>query len=137
MHINYLTIENILFIHQEVMEKYGEGEQAGVMFPEKLVSAVLRPQAEYFGQELFPTIWDKVGALIQSIAQEHVFRNGNKRTAFAVAQIFLLANGYILDMDEKEAEDMMVVFVTEEQYKGNNGAYEIGRYIESKVKSYL
>jgi death on curing protein len=85
--MNYFTLEQIVEIHMKVMARYGEGEQARVMFPEKLASAVLRPQAVFFGQELFTTVWDKAGALVQSVAQEHIFHNGNKRTAFAVTSM--------------------------------------------------
>lgn len=136
MEIKYLTPNQIKQIHHRVMEKYGEGEQAGILFEDAFLSAVVRPQVEYFGQEVYPTIWDKVGALIQSIAQGHVFHNGNKRTAFVVARVFLGINGYQLEMDEDEAEEMMVAFVTEDRFKGDNGAREIGKVIEEKVKAH-
>lgn len=131
----YLTLEQILQIHCRIMEEYGEGEQAGVMFKDKLLSAVLRPQAKYFGEELFPTIWDKTGALTQSLAQQHPFHNGNKRTAFVVLQVFLRVNGYSFQMPPQDAIEMMVDFVTKEQFKGEDGAKEIGKVIEKIVKS--
>lgn len=134
MEIRYLTPTQIIEIHYTVMVEFDDLDQAGVKFEDGFISAALRPQSLYFGKELFPTLWDKVGALIQSIAQGHVFHNGNKRTAFAAAQLFLFINGYRLYMDEKEAEEMMVSFVTDPRFKGEEGAREIGRVIEENVK---
>ncbi|PTM56811.1 type II toxin-antitoxin system death-on-curing family toxin [Desmospora activa] len=132
--IKYLTLNEILAAHIKVMEEFDDIDQAGV-YPERLKSAILRPQAEYLGQELFPTIWDKAGALTQSIIQDHVFNNGNKRTAFACLWLFLKRNGYPLKMSNNDVVDMMVAFTTEDRFKGDNGAKEIGKFIEDIVKS--
>jgi len=132
--INYLSLEQILEIHHRVMDRYGEGEQAGVMFKDRLLSAIVRPQASYFGQELYPTLWDKVGALAQSLCQEHVFYNGNKRTAFAVIQLFLFINGFRLKASPKESEMMILDFVTDNRFKGDDGAREIGKIIREMAE---
>ncbi|PTX48132.1 death-on-curing family protein [Melghirimyces profundicolus] len=87
----------------------------------RLKSAIQRQDAQYFGKKLFPTPWDKMGALTQSILQEHVFNNGNKRTAFACIGMFLVKNGYSLEMSNEDAEEMMVSFVTEERFKETMG----------------
>ncbi|QKG83041.1 type II toxin-antitoxin system death-on-curing family toxin [Kroppenstedtia pulmonis] len=126
----YLSLNDIVTAHLRVMKYTNDMEQAGVLYPERLKSAILRPQAEYFGEELFPTLWDKVGALTQSLIQEHPFNNGNKRTAFACLWLFLNRNGYRLKMSNSDAEEMMVAFTTEDKFKGDDGAKEIGRFLE-------
>ncbi|SFJ43692.1 hypothetical protein SAMN05421852_109120 [Thermoflavimicrobium dichotomicum] len=50
MKIKYLTLEQIFEIHYKVMATFGEGEDVGVMFKNVLLSAVIRPQSEYFGK---------------------------------------------------------------------------------------
>ena len=41
-------------------------------------------------------------------AQNHAFVDGNKRTELYAADLFLEQNGYRLDADQKELEDIMV-----------------------------
>lgn len=134
--VKYLTLNDVIAIHIKIMKDTDDIDQAGVLYPERLMSAVLRPQAEYFGRELYPTIWDKVGALTQAIIQDHIFNNGNKSTAFACLWLFLKRNGYNLKMSNHDVEAMMVAFTTEDRFKGDNGAKEIGRFLEEIIKSY-
>ncbi|WP_093230241.1 Fic family protein [Thermoflavimicrobium dichotomicum] len=47
-----------------------------------------------FWQELFPSLWEKTVPLIQAITQNHIFKNGNKRTAFAVANFLSMVIGF-------------------------------------------
>lgn len=54
-----------------------------------LESAALRPQTGYY-----PDAIEKAAALIESLAVNHPFIDGNKRTAFASADTFLMMNGY-------------------------------------------
>jgi death-on-curing protein len=47
-------------------------------------------------------IWEKAAALLQSIAQNHGFIDGNKRTALLVLNVFLERSGYRLTPLEGE-----------------------------------
>lgn len=71
-----------------------------------LQAAVARPQASAFGQDAYPTIWDKAAALMHSLATNHPFIDGNKRTAWVAAWTFLGINGHVLvpgyDVDAAE-----------------------------------
>lgn len=58
-----------------------------------LESAVLRPQASAFGQDAYPTVYDKAAALLHSLVLNHPFNDGNKRTAILSALLFLRLNG--------------------------------------------
>lgn len=128
--IRTLTLDEVLAIHLRVMQRFDDMDQAGVLHPDRLKSAIHRPDAEYFGKELFPTLWEKIGSLTQSIVQEHLFINGNKRTAFACIGMFLEKNGYSLEMSATDAEEMMVSFVMDDRFKGDDGPYQIGSVIE-------
>lgn len=131
----YLSLNDVVTTHLRVMKDTNDMEQAGVLYPERLKSAILRPQ-EYFGEELFPTLWDKVGALTQSLIQEHPFNNGNKRTAFACLWLFLKRNGYRLKMSNSDAEEMMGALTTEDKFKGYDGAKEIGSFLKRNSEPY-
>jgi death-on-curing protein len=60
-----------------------------------LESAVLRPQATAFGDDAYPTLHEKAGALLHSLARNHPFVDGNKRTAWASTAVFYQLNGYV------------------------------------------
>lgn len=86
-------------IHMIVMKQYGEGEQAGVKEFSLLDSATHRPQAAFGGESAYPSLFDKAAALFESLARNHCFYNGNKRTAFAMVDVFLKKNGYKITKD--------------------------------------
>lgn len=48
---------------------------------------------EAFGVELYPSLVEKAAAYLFLLARNHAFVDGNKRTAFACANTFLLVNG--------------------------------------------
>lgn len=47
-------------------------------------------------------MYDKAAALLKVLLQAHPFASGNRRTAFAVAQNFLLYNGTETKVNDKE-----------------------------------
>lgn len=76
---------------------------------------VLRPSSTAFGTDAFPTLWDKAAAILHSFATTQTLLDGNKRTAWAAAWMFLIVNGAaplwittILDVDEAESLVMAV-----------------------------
>uniref|UniRef100_A0A5Q5BFH1 Death-on-curing protein n=1 Tax=Mycobacterium sp. (strain MCS) TaxID=164756 RepID=A0A5Q5BFH1_MYCSS len=73
-----------------------------------LDAAVARPKATVFGVDAYPRLWDKAGALLQSLARNHALVDGNKRTAWAAAWTFLHINGIQL-ADDFEVESRIVV----------------------------
>ena len=110
MPIRYITILDMLTIHSDIID--GTGGMHGVREAELLVSIVQRPQTTVGGKEQFKTIHTKAAVYLESIAQYHVFVDGNKRTAFAVATRFLYLNGYEMTAPSKAVESFMVKVVT-------------------------
>ena len=98
--IKYLSLEQVLVIHAELIKRYG-GSQ-GIREHGLLESAVFRPQASAFGQEAYPTLFEKCAVLGYSLIQNHPFLDGNKRTGFAAMHLMLLINGYDLTSSTKE-----------------------------------
>lgn len=85
----YLTVAEVLAIHHLQIEEYG-GIQ-GIRDNGLLESAVFRPQTGYYN-----SIQEEAAALMESLANNHPFLDGNKRAAFASVHTFLLVNGYDL-----------------------------------------
>lgn len=67
-----------------------------------LASAVGRPQQTVFGEDAYPTLFEKTAALFQSLVLNHAFLDGNKRTATVAAIHLLNWNGFELDADTDE-----------------------------------
>lgn len=98
--VRYLTLEQILAIHGEQIELYGGGH--GLRDLALLESAIFRPQSTFGGQELYPTIFLKAAGLMTSLALNHPFVDGNKRTATVSALTFLYLNGYIIKVSQAQ-----------------------------------
>lgn len=84
--IRYLTIVEILDIHQQVTQRSGGAE--GIRDLGALESAIAQPRMTFGGEDLYPTIVDKAAALGFSIVMNHPFIDGNKRTGHAAMEIF-------------------------------------------------
>ena len=67
-----------------------------------LLSALGRPQATFEDQELYPDLFTKSAALMDSLVRNHPFIDGNKRTAITAAGIFLRINGLQLTVGNEE-----------------------------------
>ena len=92
--MNYLSAEQILFIHARLIEETG-GEH-GVRDLDMLLSAIGRPQASFDQQDLYTELFGKTAALMDSLIRNHPFVDGNKRTGATAAGLFLRQNGHRL-----------------------------------------
>jgi death-on-curing protein len=101
--MNYLAVEQVLFIHARLISE--TGGMHGVLDLGLLLSAVARPQATFDGQDLYPDLFSKAAALLESLVGNHAFVDGNKRTAITSAGIFLRINGYRLTANNQQLED--------------------------------
>jgi death-on-curing protein len=108
----YLTAQQVLFIHARLIETTGGSH--GLRDLGLLQSAVARPQATFDGADLYPDLWHKAAALMESLAQNHPFVDGNKRTAITATAMFLQQNGYVLQTTN-EALEAFVMMVVEER----------------------
>jgi death on curing protein len=98
----YLTPQQVLFIHARLIATTG-GEH-GIRNLGLLESAVARPRATFDEVDLYPDLFGKTAALMESLSQNHPFVDGNKRTAITVAAMFLQLNGYVLQTTNAELE---------------------------------
>ncbi|TXK64580.1 type II toxin-antitoxin system death-on-curing family toxin [Alkalisalibacterium limincola] len=86
---DFLSVADVLGMHAVLMQRYGGA--AGVRDPGALEAALFRPQTGYY-----PDIVAEAAALMESLATNHPFIDGNKRIAFAAADVFLRINGWSL-----------------------------------------
>ena len=86
---DYLTVADVLGMHTILMQRYGGA--GGVRDPGALEAALFRPQTGYYSD-----IIAEAAALLESLAINHPFVDGNKRIAFAAADVFLRINGWYL-----------------------------------------
>ena len=87
---DYLTVDDILAIHEDQIEQFGGGH--GVRDMGQLEAALFRPQTGYYAD-----LVAEAAALWESLSQNRPFVDGNKRTAFAGMHTFLLINGWRLN----------------------------------------
>lgn len=95
-----------------------------------LESAVGRPFATFGGEDLYPDIFMKAGAFIQSIVKNHPFIDGNKRTAFTGAITFLLTNGKFVSADTNQVVKFMLRVANE-----NISVDEIAEWLKKRTKN--
>lgn len=101
--MRYLTVEEVAQINSDLV---GPGLLAD---PGLLASAVGRPQQTVFGEDAYPGLPRKVAALFHSIARNHAFVDGNKRTAVVAAIHMLNWNGYDLDAEQCDVVDIALL----------------------------
>lgn len=92
----FLTLDEALEIHIALINRFGGAH--GVRDLGGLESALMRPQIGYYD-----SIVEEAAALMESLANNHPFIDGNKRVAFFATDAFLALNGNFIDCDSLEA----------------------------------
>jgi death-on-curing protein len=119
----YPTLEEALYLHEKLILKFGGN--AGVLDYGLLESALARPRSGYYN-----SLSEQAAALMQSLALNHCFADGNKRIAFALTATFLLMNGYRLIVNALEAED----FIINKLIASKASILEISTWLESGMR---
>jgi death-on-curing protein len=105
--MEYLTPEQILFLHDRLIEETGGGHGVGDLG--LLLSAIARPQASFDDKDLYPDIFSKVAALMDSLIRNHPFIDGNKRTGISAASLFLFRNNHRIIANNDEVRDFTLL----------------------------
>lgn len=108
--IQYLTVPDVLAMHMVLIKKYGGSD--GVRDMGALESALARPQSGYYKDVI-----ESAAALLESLAMNHPFIDGNKRVAFAATDTFLRINGYTINSDSKSLHKALMKFFDTGQFK--------------------
>lgn len=105
----YLTYPDLIHIAERAL-----GHRAAVRETGLLEAAAARPQTSVFGTDAYPTLEEKVAALVHSLARNHALVDGNKRLALAGLIAFLGINGRRLALTNDEAYDLIIAVSTGE-----------------------
>lgn len=125
--IHYISLENALEIHDQLIAEYG-GLQ-GILNLGLLQSALETPKATFNGRHLYRTIFDKAAAYLFHITKNHPFVDGNKRTAAMITLTFLSMNEVTLDIFDKDYEELIL-----KTAQGNATKKEIAKFFRNAHK---
>lgn len=104
MNRDYLSVADVLGMHTVLIQRYGGA--SGLRDPGALEAALFRPQTGYYKD-----LVAEAAALMESLAINHPFVDGNKRIAFAAADVFLRINGWRLQRAPMDIHlEMMEMF---------------------------
>ena len=93
---NFLMVHEVIALHDALIAEFGG--PPGLRDMGALESAIMRPQIGYYDGLI-----EEAAALMESLAMNHPFVDGNKRVSFAATEVFLGMNGYFIDCDNEEA----------------------------------
>ena len=102
----FLTLEEVLEIHRDEIERHGG--TLGVRDNGLLESAVATPQSGFGGHYLHGDLYEMAAACLFHLAQNHPFLDGNKRVGAATALVFLTMNGIKTKMTNQVLVEMVL-----------------------------
>src|SRR5262250_2615150 len=88
----YLTVAEALEMHRQLIDEFGGTH--GLRDRGLLEAAIFRPQNGYYDDLIH-----EAAALMESLASNHPFLDGNKRISLAVVDTFLRMNGVFLQLE--------------------------------------
>ena len=129
MSISYLTLDEVLVLHNDQLMRYGG--RSGIRDMGLLQSALGMPQAGYNGTLLHPTLPEQAAAYLFHISENQAFVDGNKRVGVAAAFMFLWFNGFELTIPDRELYDMAMA-ISRKQATKADAAVLIARNMQQR-----
>ena len=99
--MKYLTVNEVIVIHEYLIDEFGGS--SGIRDLAALESALARPQIGHY-----KNLEEESVALMESLAINHPFIDGNKRVSFFITDVFLRLNGYYIDCDSQSAHNFFM-----------------------------
>jgi death on curing protein len=123
----FLSLEQIISIHQNQLELYG-GE-SGIRDLGLLQSALAMPASGFGDQYFHADLFEMAAAYLFHLVKNHPFVDGNKRAGFVASYVFLRLNGIIVTASEKSYEK-----ITLETAEGKIGKPELAEFFRKNSK---
>ncbi|MBM6888019.1 type II toxin-antitoxin system death-on-curing family toxin [Pseudoflavonifractor phocaeensis] len=120
------TTEDVLAIHSRIIER--SGGMDGLRDRAGLEAAIAAPLQSFGGEDLFPTVPEKVARLGYGLAANHAFLDGNKRIGAMMTQLLLQWNGYQMDLKPGDLADMFIAIAD-----GKAGEAELLKWIQQHI----
>jgi death-on-curing protein len=109
---SFLTVEDILFIHEQEILK--AGGDPGIRQEQDIGACADAPKASFDGEYL-NDLFEMAASYIICLTIRHPFVDGNKRTALASALTFLYLNGYEIEESyDLELADLVLGFLSKD-----------------------
>jgi death-on-curing protein len=102
--IKSIDFDNVILFHKKIIEQTG-GSQ-GVRDRNLVESALNKAFVSYDGNDLYPTLEEKISAITYSLIQNHAFVDGNKRIGVAVMVLLLKINNVKITYTQQELIDL-------------------------------
>ena len=106
MEIRFLSLSEILLIHENQIDLYGGSP--GTRDINLCISAIAMPEGQFSGEYFHRNIFEMAAAYIFHISQNHPFVDANKRTALATALVFLDLNEIEITDPREKLYTMMI-----------------------------
>ena len=103
---DFLTLEEVLEIHDDQINRYGGA--SGIRDFGLLESALAQPQAIFGGSFLHTDLFEMAAAYFFHIIQNHPFIDGNKRVGAVTALVFLDIKNKTVIMTNDELESQVL-----------------------------
>ena len=120
---DFPTIEEVIAMHNALISAFGGS--LGILDEGALASALMRPQLGYYDGLI-----QEAAALMESLANNHAFVDGNKRVAFFVTDTFLRMNGHFINCDNDEAYAFFMQMFETSSFRFT----ELNPWLEEKVE---
>lgn len=106
----YPTVAEAIEMHRLLIEEFG-GMQ-GLRDRGLLEAAIYRPQNGYYED-----LVHEAAALMESLANNHAFLDGNKRISFALTDTFLRINGYFLEVEALATHRFITEAISKREFR--------------------
>lgn len=126
-----LSVEEVIEVHDNIIKT--SGGFPGLSVNKSLESALNRA-ATYSFYENISDLFEIAAIYCISIAQGHLFNDGNKRTAFSTMYNFLQINGYNFNADSHDIVETMLK-IAEKKLIISDVAQWIKKYSLSKTEN--
>ena len=102
----FLDIDDVLTLHSLQITEHGGSE--GLRDRGLLESAISQPMAQFDGNFLHKDLFEMAASLLISLALNHPFVDGNKRTALHAALTFLEINGCFSSRTDRRTNQSLI-----------------------------
>jgi death-on-curing protein len=106
------TVAETIETQRLLIEEFGGSH--GLRDRGLLEAAVLRPQSGYYS-----SLIEEAASLMESLANNHAFLDGNKRISFVMTDAMLRANGYFIAVEPLVAHKFITESIEQRTFRFN------------------
>ena len=106
----YITVAEAIEMHRQLIDEFGGIH--GLRDRGLLEAAIFRPQNGYYDD-----LVHEAAALMELLASNHAFLDGNKRISLAATDTFLRINGQYLDLEPLAAYKFILESIAKKEFR--------------------